>query len=188
MTTVVVLLRFEQRAEVAAATEDFTCRGERHIGDMTTENGDAFLESGAWADLDEGGITRTWAAVVDGEIGGYISLAADAVTLTRSERRGAALEGAHLSRYGCTQIAMVAVRADLHGCGIGTALIEHAVLIGTRTGDNLGARFLAADVNPPAAGFYERCGFISLAGEGPELLKKREKGLLPMVRDLRPRS
>ncbi len=188
MTLTIALLNHEQRDEVIAETEGFTCRGARHTKDPTVETGDNYLKGGFWADLDEAGITRTWVAILDGRIVGYIALAADAVTLTKGERREAELEGVQFSRYGCTQIAMVAVLADCQAqpdLHIGRALIEHAMLVGRRSGSDIGARFLAADVNPPAQGFYERCGFTNLGAEAHE--KARARGLLPMVLDLHPR-
>lgn len=85
---------------------------------------------------------------------------------------------------------MVAVRADLQESElrIGSALVDHAVLVGREAGDRVGARFLTADVNPSAEGFYERCGFVSLLGQSADLTKRREKGLIPMVMDLRPET
>lgn len=122
---------------------------------------------------------------------GYIALAADGVTLTNSEKRNAELDEVRLGRYGCIQVAMLAGRADIQeraDVKVGRSLIEHAQFVGVELGGRIGARFLTADVNPPAQGFYERCGFVSLAGEGDALQKARERGLIPMVRDLHPRT
>ena len=182
------LLQHAQRDEVAEATRDFTCRGKRHKDDETCDGGDEYIKGGLWADLDERGITRTWAAIVDGVIGGYIALAADAVMLSKEEKEGKNLEGVRFSRYGCTQIVMVATRADLQerdDVKVGQALMDHAVLVGRKSGEEIGARFLAADVNPPAVGFYEQCGFIALGSDHAEE-KKRNRGLIPMVLDLAP--
>ena len=183
------LLRHEQRDEVAEATKDFTCRGKRHKDDDTCDVGDNYIRGGLWADLDERGITRTWVAIVDGVLGGYIALAADAVVLSGGEKKNKDLEGVRFSRYGCTQIVMLATRADLQerdDVKVGQALVDHAVLVGRKSGGEVGARFLAADVNPPAAGFYERSGFIALASGSDELERKRDQGLIPMVLDLAP--
>lgn len=136
---------------------------ERYGDDPTVEFGDHYIRDGVWADLDASAITRTWLAVVDGEVGGYIALAADAVRLTRGEKKAAELEGVQFSRYGCIQIVMLAVRAELHGQDIGTALVDHAVLVARDAGKDIGARFLAADVNPSSQGFYERYGFARAA-------------------------
>ena len=62
---------------------------------------------------------------------------------------------------------------------VSRVLVDDAVLVGRRSGSEVGARFLAADVNPPAQGFYERCGFIALE-------KESKRGLIPMVLDLAP--
>jgi GNAT superfamily N-acetyltransferase len=184
----IALLSHEQRDDVTAAAKGFTCRGRLHVDDETVVHGDKYLCDALWADFDASGITRTWIAVVDGTVGGYIALAADAVHLSKGERRDADLEGVHFTRYGCTQVVMIAVRADLHGTGVGRSLMDHAKLVGSEAGVRIGARFLAADVNPPAQGFYEKCGFKSLASDVEELKNKRERGLIPMVFDLRPRA
>lgn len=170
------------------ACQAFTCRGPRHEDDPTVEMGDNYIKTGLWADLDAGGITRTWAAVFEGAIAGYVGLAADAVRLTRSEQKRAELEGIQFSRYGCVQIAMIAVRADLQerdDMHVGRALVDHAVLVGLDAGRQIGARFLVADVNPPAQGFYERCGFVSLTSQ-EEQEQAEKRGLVPMVLDLHP--
>jgi ribosomal protein S18 acetylase RimI-like enzyme len=83
---------------------------------------------------------------------------------------------------------MLAVRAELHGQSVGTALLDQAVLVAKRAGSEIGARFLAADVNPPAQGFYQSYGFVSLGSKNEELQRKRERGMVPMVLDLHPRS
>jgi hypothetical protein len=59
-------------------------------------------------------------------------------------------------------------------------------LVGVEAGKNIGARFLAADVNPPSEGFYARCGFSSLESEATEVEEKRKRGMVPMVLDLHP--
>jgi ribosomal protein S18 acetylase RimI-like enzyme len=182
----IALLKHEQREAVGEMCADFTCRGPRHLDDETTEHGDAYLQAALWADADEAGVTRTWLAIHEGTVAGYVALAANSVSLTRSERKDAALEGATSFRsYGCTQIVMLATRADLQenpDVKIGRALVDHAILVGRRQGEQVGARFLAADVNPPALGFYERCGFVSLRSE------QEAAGLIPMVYDLQPRA
>jgi len=187
----IALLAAEEREEVAAAVSGFTCRGPRHLEDETVEFGDRYLKDGVWADFDQAGVTRTWVAIVDGAIGGYVALAADTVQLTKSEKKQAELDVASLRTYGCVQVVMLAVEAGLQKRGdihVGRALIDHSILIGVEVGKKVGARFLAADVNPPAEGFYERCGFIALASEAEALQRKREQGRIPMVLDLHPHS
>jgi ribosomal protein S18 acetylase RimI-like enzyme len=184
------LLSHEQRAAVENVVKDFTCRGARHENDPTVEGGDSFLRDGGWADCDENGITRTWVAIVDGVIAGYVALASDAISLTGSEKKRAELGELSFTRYGCTQISMLAVRANFQGCElrVGSALVDHAVFVGLETGRSVGARFLTADVNPAAQGFYEKYGFESLLGQSDDLKKRRGKGLVPMVLDLWPGS
>jgi GNAT superfamily N-acetyltransferase len=190
LTLEIALLVAEQRDEITQAAEAFTCRGPRHLDDPTVDFGDSYLKEGKWADLDEAGLTRTWLAVVDGAVAGYVALAADAVHLTNSERRKADLE-IGLPGYGCIQIVMLAVdaklqkRDDVH---VGRALVEHAILVGVEIGGQIGSRFLAADVNPPAEGFYECCGFTALAGTNEALERKRKQGRVPMVLDLHPHA
>ena len=191
MSVATTLLSYEQRESVDQAVEDFTCRGPRHEDDPTVDFGDKYIKEGVWAELDECSVTRTWAAIVEGKLVGYLALASDAVRLTRGERHQADLDAVSTSRYGCTQIHMLAVRAEFHEhpeLHVGRALVEQAILVAKKTGDEIGARFLAADVNPPAQGFYERCGFVSLAGESEELEDKRKRGMVPMILDLRPPS
>lgn len=191
MSLDITLLSSEERDEVTAAVGGFTCRGPRHLEDETVEFGDRYLKDGIWADFDAAGVTRTWAAVVDGAIGGYVALAADTVQLSRGEKRQAELDVASLRTYGCIQVVMLAVdaglqeRDDVH---VGRALIEHAILVAQEAGKSIGARFLAADVNPPAEGFYERCGFVALASEAEALQRKRDQGRIPMVLDLHPHA
>lgn len=188
MSTEITLLEAVQRDEVAKAARDFTCRGVRHEDDPTIEFGDRYLRDGVWAEFDATGITRTWVAVVDGTIGGYVALAADTVQLSRGERRRAELEDVRLKAYGCVQIVMLAVDARLQERGVGRALIDHSVLVAIETGQKIGARFLAADVNPPAEGFYDHCGFVGLSGEVDVLKRKREQGRVPMFLDLHPHA
>jgi ribosomal protein S18 acetylase RimI-like enzyme len=192
LSITIALLSHEQRDDIAKAVADFTCRGPRHEDDPTVEFGDRYIREAVWADFDEAGITRTWSAIVEGRICGYLALAADAVHLSRGEVRDAALDGLpKIGSYGCTQIVMLATRADCQrddDLKVGRALVDHAVLVGREAGSQIGARFLAADVNPPAQGFYERCGFRSLAGQVGELIDKRERGMVPMVFDLHPRG
>jgi ribosomal protein S18 acetylase RimI-like enzyme len=191
LTVQVTLLVHEQRESVSEAVAEFTCRGKRHADDPTVDLGDRYIKEGVWADFDASAITRTWAAVVEGEIGGYVALAADAVRLSRGEKKEAELDEASFPHYGCTQIVMLAVSAELQerdDVRVGTALVEHAILVAREAGKSIGTRFLAADVNPPAQGFYDRCGFTSLGGASEDLEKKRAKGMVPMVLDLHPRG
>lgn len=188
MTPEIALLEASQRDDLTKAAESFTCRGPRHVDDPTVEFGDNYLKEGLWADFDAAGVTRTWLAVAEGSLAGYVALAADTVQLTKTERRQAELQ-VGLRAYGCIQIVMLAVEAglqereDIH---VGRALVDHAILVGVEVGGKIGSRFLAADVNPPAEGFYERCGFTALAGTTEALERKRQQGRVPMVLDLHP--
>lgn len=182
MTLRIVRITHEQLDEVAARVQGFTCRGPRYVDDESTRYGDEFLCTGAWAELDRQGITRTFVAVLDGEIVGYVSLTADSITLTSSERKTASVRSQR--RYGCVQIVMIASRADTHERGdvaVGTALLEHAQLVGREVGESIGARFLAADVNPASVAFYKRAGFVSLKADAG-----KPGALTPMMLDLRP--
>jgi GNAT superfamily N-acetyltransferase len=174
---------------ITANVGQFTCGGSRHQKDPYVELCDRFLRDEIWAACDECAITRTWGAFVEGTIAGYVALAADAIGLSGTEKKEAELgEELRYRTYGCTQIVMIAVRADLQGSGlhVGSALVEHAVFAGREIGSRIGARFLTADVNPSAMGFYESCNFRSLLGQTEELKRTRKRGLIPMVIDLWP--
>src|SRR3989338_7546820 len=80
------------------------------------------------------------------------------------------------------KIGRLCVSDDYVGRGIGTLIIEFCIILADKIGKDIGLRFITTDAkrnqNPrkESIHFYKRFGF--------EILKQREKGALPMYKDL----
>ena len=80
------------------------------------------------------------------------------------------------------KIGRLCVTDDYLGRGIGTLMIEFVIILSEKIGKEIGLRFITTDAkrNPEprkdSVHFYKKLGF--------EVLKQREKGTLPMYKDL----
>ena len=80
------------------------------------------------------------------------------------------------------KIGRLCVSDNYLGRGIGTLMIEFVIVLAEKIGSEIGLRFITTDAkrNPDprkdSVHFYKRLGF--------EVLKQREKGTLPMYKDL----
>ena len=124
------------------------------------------LESGGWALL-ERDATAVRDAVFVREQGVPATLEIDGRDpgcrhVLARDAAGAAIGTGRLLPDG--HLGRIAVRADWRGKGVGAALVERLIEEGAATG--LSSLELNAQV--PAAGFYERFGFVA---EGPEFIE-----------------
>lgn len=63
--------------------------------------------------------------------------------------------------YNLATLVFGLVRADLHGSGIGRALLAYRLLHMAK--QKLRPRYVTVDTHPHTAGFFARCGFVEIA-------------------------
>lgn len=144
---------------------------------------DLWLREHAWASLRRR--TAATQALIDTSAGdvdsgssilGYYSLAATAITTNGLPRNLSRGQPAVLPAF---LLARLALDVSLHGQGIGSALLSHAVRSADRASQLVGARLLTVDaIDDQAAIFYQQRGFLPLT-DNPRRLAAVIKHLIP---------
>ena len=105
------------------------------------------------------GSARTFVTTADGErVVGYYALAIAQVEPDDATDR--LLKGQPVRRpVPVLLIARLAVDETLHGCGLGTSLLQDALLRCGSVAETVGVRAVVAHANEHASGFYDQFGF-----------------------------
>ncbi len=126
--------------------------------------------------------TYLWFYKPKRELVGYITVLTDAIRLEGSLKEYFREEGIKYKSLPALKIGRVCVSDGYRGRGIGTLMIEFAIILAERIGKEVGLRFITTDAKrhedqkKDSVHFYKRLGF--------NMLKQREKGTLPMYKDL----
>jgi len=112
--------------------------------------------------LQQRNTVRTYLALYDGDLVGFISLMVDAVVLETKERKTLRLNHADHPVLPALKIARLATAKSFReaNIGLGTMLMRFAVARGYEIADAAGCRLLTLDAYPDAISFYERLGFL----------------------------
>ena len=127
-------------------------------------------------------ITYLWFYKPKKELAGYITVLTDAIRLEGDLKEYFREEGIKYKSLPALKIGRVCVSDDYRRRGIGTLMIEFAIILAERIGKEVGLRFITIDAKrhqdpqKDSAHFYKKIGF--------NMLKQREKGTLPMYKDL----
>jgi GNAT superfamily N-acetyltransferase len=108
-------------------------------------------------------VARTYLALLDAGLIGYMTLLADAVVLETKERKRLALSTTDHPSVPALKIARLAVAGDFRAArrGAGTALVAVAYAIALDLADRVGCRLLTVDAYADSVAFYERLGFFT---------------------------
>ena len=126
--------------------------------------------------------TYLWFYKPKKELVGYVTVLADAINLEGELKEYFRQAGIFYRSLPALKIGRLCVSDDYAGRGIGTLMIEFCIILAEKIGKDIGLRFITTDAkrnqNPrkESIHFYKRFGF--------EILKHREKGALPMYKDL----
>lgn len=126
--------------------------------------------------------TYLWFYKPKEELVGYVSVLADAINLQGELKEYFRQEGIFYKSLPALKIGRLCVSDGYLGRGVGTLMIEFAIVLSEKIGKDIGLRFITTDAkrNPDprkdSVHFYKKLGF--------EVLKQREKGTLPMYKDL----
>lgn len=113
---------------------------------------------------------------------GYVTVLADAINLRGELKEYFRQAGIFYRSLPALKIGRLCVSDDYLGRGIGTLMIEFAIILAEKIGKDIGLRFITTDAkrNPDSRKdsihFYKKLGF--------EVLKHREKGTIPLYKDL----
>lgn len=138
------------QADDMAAAAGFTC------GDVDLDD---FLRSDALR-LQTQRAARTFVAVYEAELAGYVALLVDAVELKPNERKKLDLHFRDHPMVPALKIARLGVAVAFQGRGLGETLVHFAVARVLDIEAHAGCRLLTVDAYPAAVGFYERLGFV----------------------------
>jgi GNAT superfamily N-acetyltransferase len=124
---------------------------------------DDFLRSDALG-YQEQYLANTTLMLVDKDIAGYFSLAADAIRLSADEKDHGEIH-ARLSHFPALKIARLAVHAESQGRGYGSLAVEYCVGLARHLNDEhrhdgIACRFVTVDAYPDAVDWYRRFGFV----------------------------
>lgn len=144
----------EIRAFVAADAEvarGFSC------GD---EDLDDFLRTDAMRSQAQN-VVRTFVALYEGDLVGYVALLNDAVVLKSNERKKLAIRSPH-PIVPALKIARLGVSKDFRARhrGVGEVLMYYAYASAHDLAERVGCRLLTLDAYPESIAFYERLGFV----------------------------
>jgi GNAT superfamily N-acetyltransferase len=93
----------------------------------------------------------------------YVSLSSDSIVLKTPEKKKLVDFYASVMHWPALKIGRLAVVSDRQRkSGIGKALLQYAVAVALRMGDDsgVGCRFLTVDAYPVSIDFYQRHGFV----------------------------
>ncbi len=126
--------------------------------------------------------TYLWFYQPKNELVGYVTVLADAINLEGELKEYFRQAGIFYRSLPALKIGRLCVSNDYLGRGIGTLMIEFTIILAEKIGKDIGLRFITTDAkrNPDprkdSIHFYKKFGF--------EILRQREKGSLPMYKDL----
>lgn len=138
------------QADDMPAAEGFTC-GDADLDD--------FLRSDALR-LQTQRAARTFVAVYEAELVGYVALLVDAIELKPNERKKLDLHFRDHPMVPALKIARLAVAVSFQGRGLGETFVHFAAARVLDIEAHAGCRLLTVDAYPAAVGFYERLGFV----------------------------
>ena len=127
-------------------------------------------------------ITYLWFLKSTKELVAYVTVLADAISLQGELKEHFRQQGVEYKSLPALKIGRLCVSDDYLGRGIGTLMVEFILILAQKIGKDIGLRFITTDAkrNPEprkdSVHFYKRFRF--------EILKQREKGTLPMYKDL----
>ncbi|MDD4878197.1 MAG: GNAT family N-acetyltransferase [Candidatus Nanoarchaeia archaeon] len=142
-----------------------------------------FLQEDALDNQDKSiSTTYLWFYKPTGELVAYMSVLTDAINLQGNLKSYFRKAGIMYKSLPALKIGRLCVSdAYLHK-GIGTLMIEFAIIIAEKIRKDVGLRFITTDAkrntdpDKDSLHFYKKLGF--------EVLREREKGTLPMYKDL----
>ena len=126
--------------------------------------------------------TYLWFYKPKKELVGYVTVLADAINLQGELKEYFRQAGIFYKSLPALKIGRLCVSDDYLGKGIGTLMIEFVIVLAEKIGRDVGLRFITTDAkrNPDprkdSIHFYKKLGF--------DMLKSREKGTIPMYKDL----
>ena len=127
-------------------------------------------------------ITYLWFLKSTKELVAYVTVLADAISLQGQLKEHFRQEGILYKSLPALKIGRLCVSDEYLGRGIGTLMIEFTLVLAQRISKEIGLRFITTDAKrnsdpkKDSVHFYKNFGF--------EILKQREKGTLPMYKDL----
>lgn len=127
-------------------------------------------------------ITYLWFLKSTKELIAYITVLADAISLQGEMKEYFKQKGIPYKSLPALKIGRLCVSDYYLGRGIGTLIIEFVVVLAQKISKDIGLRFITTDAKRNAdpkrdsIHFYKKFGF--------EVLKQREKGTIPMYKDL----
>ena len=126
--------------------------------------------------------TYLWFYKPKKELVGYVTVLADAINLQGELKEYFRQAGIFYKSLPSLKIGRLCVSDGCLGRGIGTLMIEFVIVLAEKIGKDVGLRFITTDAkrNPDprkdSIHFYKKLGF--------NMLKPREKGTIPMYKDL----
>ncbi|MDP3698881.1 MAG: GNAT family N-acetyltransferase [Nanoarchaeota archaeon] len=126
--------------------------------------------------------TYLWFYKPTKELVGYVSVLTDAINLQGELKEYFRQKHILYKSLPSLKIGRLCVSDDYLGRGIGTLMIKFVIILAEKIGNDVGLRFIAVDAKRnqdpkrDSVHFYKRFEF--------ESLKQREKGPLPMFKDL----
>lgn len=125
------------------------------------EDLDDFLRTDAMR-LQAQNVVRTFVALYESDLVGYVALLVDAVELKLSERKKLALHFRDHPIVPALKIARIGVSKDFRARrrGVGEALMYYAYSSALDLAERVGCRLLTLDAYADSIAFYERLGFV----------------------------
>ena len=126
--------------------------------------------------------TYLWFSKQNNELVGYVTVLADAINLQGELKEYFRQAGIFYRSLPALKIGRLCVSDAYLERGIGTLMIEFAIVLSEKIGRDVGLRFVTTDamrnviMQKDSIHFYKKFGF--------EVLKFREKGTVPMYKDL----
>ena len=126
--------------------------------------------------------TYLWIHKPTKDLIGYVTVLADAINLHGPLKEYFRREGIKYKSLPALKIGRLCVSDGYLRRGVGTLMIQFAIILAQKLGKAIGLRFLTTDAKRntdsrmDSMHFYRRLGF--------DTLKQREKGTLPMYKDL----
>lgn len=127
-------------------------------------------------------ITYLWFLKSTKKLVAYVTVLADAISLQGELKEHFRQQGILYKSLPALKIGRLCVTDEYLERGIGTLMIEFVLVLAQRIGKEIGIRFITTDAKrnqdpkTDSVHFYKKFGF--------EILKQREKGTMPMYKDL----